>query len=363
MEKCRICKVKEATKTNSHLLPAFLEAVVGSYDRSYKRDKDILITKTVYDTKIHVGNIPSTENDRLFDQDELTDERINRELKDNPCAVDYVFCPDCESALSTVLETPYSSLQFQRLSKIKHPKGIQRCDAIGGDRAFFFWLSVIWRMSLVGFGYSLPKDIDSHLSNSLAAYLKVAKDDKETINEIIAATPFSYKLFYCQNYCKDPEHGGMIHCWLSDSKKSIVCIIGDLGIEACFSRDFKSEAPEYFLDKTIIESAPVNLGVEPEQIQVIDKGMWNNTHKEFIKTTKNKILSGHIELLQCLWENLKQEGTIIGNDGMPDQMLLWILEKMYSDEDGVKMGDKFRPERWHHYLCEALENPSKWITR
>ena len=135
MELCRICKSKEATKTNSHLLPAFLEAIVGSYDHSYKRDREILFTKTLYETKVHVGAIPSDENDRLFDQDELSDERIRTELAVNPCAMDYIFCPDCEKALSVQLEAPYS----QQL-KDSH--------IIDGSLAYFFWLSVIWRMSI-----------------------------------------------------------------------------------------------------------------------------------------------------------------------------------------------------------------------
>ena len=92
---------------------------------AYKRDRDILITKTPYETKVHVVAIPSDENDRLFDHEELSDIRIKTELAVNPCAMDYAFCPECEKALNTYLETPYS-----HQSRGSH--------AINGPFAYFF---------------------------------------------------------------------------------------------------------------------------------------------------------------------------------------------------------------------------------
>lgn len=345
---CRICKLKEATKTNSHLLPAFLEAIVGSYDHSYKRDRDILFTKTPYETKVHVGAIPSNENDRLFNQEELSDERIKTELIVNPCAMDYIFCPECESALSIHLETPYS-------------QQLKNSGAIYGRLAYFFWLSVIWRMSIgKSFGFTLPENIEKQLGESLDNYLKIAKDDFDGIDRIIENTPFCYKLFHCQDYCKDPNNGGLIHCWLSNSKKSIMCILGDYGIEVCFSKEFQSEAPKYFLNESIIVSAPINTGLAVEQIQPIDNTLWAQTHKDFIQASKQKIISGHLVFLQHLWKSLKEEGNIISDGDMPPQMAFWIIEKMYSDE-GVKFGDKFTIKRWHDVIVEALEHPDYWV--
>lgn len=347
MTLCRICKLKDATKTNSHLLPAFIEAIVGSYDHSYKRDKDILITKTPYETKVHVGAIPTDENERLFDQEELSDERIKTELAVNPCAMDYIFCPECESALSTYLEAPYSN-------------DLQGKNAVDGHVAYFFWVSVIWRMSIgMSFGFRLPENLEKQLGESLDNYLKIEKDNLDGINRIIENTPFCYKLFHCQDYCKDPNNGGLIHCWLSDSKKSIMCILGDYGIEVCFSREFQSEAPKYFLNERVIESAPINVGLIDEQRLNIDKALWAKTHKGFIMFNKQKIIDGNLELLQQIWKKLKEEGNIRSDGDMPHKMAFWIIEKMYSDE-GVKFGDKFTIQRWHDVIVEALEHPDYW---
>ncbi|MGM9722543.1 MAG: hypothetical protein ACI3YG_00380 [Prevotella sp.] len=347
MEVCKICKSKDATKTNSHLLPAFLEAIVGSYDHSYKRDRDILITKTPYETKIHVGAIPSNENERLFNQENLSDERIKSELAKNPCAMDYIFCPDCESALSVYLETPYA-------------QQLRSSNEVEGHIALFFWISVIWRMSIgKNFGFVLPSDIESELGKSIDNYLKAVQSDSDCIDKLIENTPFSYKLFQCKDYCKDPNHGGMIHCWLSESRKSIMCILGDFGIEACFSKSFTSEAPQYFLNEAVIDSAPINLGLDKEQILNVDISLWNATHKSFIEETKHVIMQGHYHFLQKLWEKLKEEGIISHAGDIPPQMVQWIIEKMYSDEN-VKFGDKFTLERWHTVVTEALEHPEYW---
>ncbi len=347
MNLCRICGSKNATKTNSHLLPAFMEAIVGSYDHSYKRDRDILIKKTPYETKVHVGAIPSDVNDRLFNQEELSDNRIKTELAVNPCAMDFVFCPECEKALSSYLEMPYS--QQSRSSQ-----------AVNGTLAYFFWMSIIWRMSIgKSFGFRLPENVGSQLRESLCIYLKISKDGSADINELIESTPFCYKLFHCNNYCKNTENGGLIHCWLSDSKKSIMCILGDYGIEACFSREFKSEAPEYFLNKSVIESCPVNQGLKDEHIQPIDASLWSETHRRFIQTSKRTIINGHLNFLNYLWLKLIEEGHVISDGDIPTSMAFWIIERMYSD-DGTKFGDKFTIKRWHDVIIEALEHPENW---
>ena len=344
--KCKICGEREATKTNSHLLPAFLEAVVGSYDHSYRRDRDVLITKTKYSTRIHTGALPSTEYERLFDQDKLTDERIKNELSDNPCAVDYIFCPQCESALSDVLES-------------KYPEQLKTGRPVDRRLSFFFWLSVVWRMSVGGiFGFRFPDDIENKLGRSLDSYMNGGLDD-DAVDRLIEKTPFCYKLFQCKDYCRNPEHGGMIHCWLSDSRKSLMCMIGDFGLEVCFAKEFKSESLEYFLNKAVIDEAPLNTGMADEEIYHVSEELWQATHKGFIAHGKRVIAEGYLETLARIWETMKAEGCIVCDGGMPWPMAMWILKEMLDDKD-VKMGDKHTPERWHHLVCMALEHPEFW---
>lgn len=123
-EICFLCEEKEATKTNSHIVPSFLGARVFSYDGGGKRGKDIAFTITGSKQRVYTGNLPSDKYEELFDEKNLTDERT-KELKIDPLAKDYCLCPECEKLLADHLESPYAtSLNNERTIK--------------GDVALFF---------------------------------------------------------------------------------------------------------------------------------------------------------------------------------------------------------------------------------
>ncbi len=155
---CLICKREKATKTNSHLIPSFMIAKVCSYDGSGKRDKEVMFTMSSYEDKVYVGAVPGTKLNELFSQEMLADERIEKELKINTVSKDYIFCPKCEANLSKYLETPYAEY---------YSKG----NPIQPDIAYFFWLSIIWRMSISRqFQFALPEDIELNLGECLKEY-------------------------------------------------------------------------------------------------------------------------------------------------------------------------------------------------
>lgn len=59
-------------------------------------------------TRVYTGALPTNKIDSTFDSSNLTDERIEKELKDNFESEDFILCPECESNLSKFLETPYA---------------------------------------------------------------------------------------------------------------------------------------------------------------------------------------------------------------------------------------------------------------
>ena len=132
-DNCYICGKQEATKKNSHIIPSFLIALIFNYDGSSKRGKEVMVTITPVEEKVYIGELPDTKIDTLFDQEKLTDERIESELRINTASRDYIFCPKCENDLSKYLESPYSS----------DYKNGNNTDPV---TAYFFWLSVIWRI-------------------------------------------------------------------------------------------------------------------------------------------------------------------------------------------------------------------------
>lgn len=93
---CTLCRIRPATKLNSHIIPSFMIARVCSYDGSGKRDKEVMFTMSTYEDKVYTGQIPSTKLEELFDTDKLTDERIENELKFN------AFCAAERAAISSI---------------------------------------------------------------------------------------------------------------------------------------------------------------------------------------------------------------------------------------------------------------------
>ena len=175
---CLICKKSKATKTNSHLIPSFMIAKVCSYDGSGKRDKEIIFTMTSFEDKVYAKAIPDTKLEELFDQKILTDERIEKELKDNTASKDYIFCPTCEVNLSKYLEAPYAEHLLTGKS-------------INPEVAYFFWLSIVWRISISRqFQFALPNDVEQLLGNCLHEYMDAIVNGQDT-GAIIGKCKFS----------------------------------------------------------------------------------------------------------------------------------------------------------------------------
>lgn len=191
---CLICGNTDASKTNSHIVPSFLVSMYDSYDNSGKRGRDLQISITDIGRSTYVGAIPSTKYEEIFNEDSLNDEKRIEELKNNPDAIDYVFCPTCEKLLADLLESPYADA-------LKQNKGIN--SAI----AYYFWISVIWRMNSCrkNFGFQLDKSTSEALHEMLLSYL----DNNGQLNERNKPNPdnFKYKLLYCPNFCKDTQRG------------------------------------------------------------------------------------------------------------------------------------------------------------
>jgi hypothetical protein len=138
---CFLCLKEKATKTNSHIIPAgILKEGMG------KRDKELIYTINSLTKSIK----------SYFGRERL--DNPSEEIKSNPAAVDYYFCPNCEALLGSKLE----SLVIPELQNFKINANVNFSDSVskGGlklrtfnklDSATFnvFFLSVVWRMALL----------------------------------------------------------------------------------------------------------------------------------------------------------------------------------------------------------------------
>lgn len=286
---CLICNKTDASKTNSHLVPSFLVSMYDSYDNSGKRGKDLQFTFTETGRSVYVGAIPSTKYEEIFNDNSLNNDDRLEELRNNPDAKDFVFCPSCENLLAERLEAPYA-------------EAIKQNKAINGAVAYFFWLSVIWRMDACGmpFGFSLPKDVLESMRHVLNSYLEAGGLTNTRLSTI--SNIFKYKLLYCPNYCK--TNGGFQYCNYEDGV--LTFIISDFILVGYFG-DVKELPSSYMFEclKDCINQANINNGLtENEQKQEIDSEIMKATIKAFIHFAVKVKEDYYAKAVSRLWEQL-----------------------------------------------------------
>lgn len=332
---CLICKKAKATKKNSHLIPSFMIAKVCSYDGSGKRDKEVMFTMKPYEDKIYVSGVPDTKIEELFDRDKLTEERIDNELKDNTASKDFIFCPTCEANLSKYLETPYAV----HLSTGK---------SIKADVAYFFWLSIVWRMSVSRqFQFALPHDIEQSLGDCLHEYMDAIANSQD-ITAIIEKCKFSYKLLRCPSYLPNDlaYFGGRY-----EEKEGVLTLtLGDTILCAKFDKNDTELSKNYTylgLESTI-NSAPANNGTNIEKYIEVDNKVFEEAMTQMVKETASKRLLNEKELADKIWHEVGLQGT------MPDNIFKTFMENLYSEE--TKQGDRKTPERYVQTFNDTLKS-------
>ena len=227
---CAICHSRPADKTNSHLIPSFFIAMVSSVDGSYRRDKELLYTIGDRSTTVYIGR--SVQEDELLKSfDSISDERIQR-MSINPDTKDYIFCPHCEKKLGEYLESPWHD-------------HILNGKTIAPDVAYFFWVSLLWRISAFeGINLKLPTHIERALGNRLNSYIQ-ARDSKSDIAPLLYKPPFLYKVLYCKDFSK--SYAGFVYTEYDRKSKMATLLLGD--VAACFFFDkHGSFAKQYSMD-------------------------------------------------------------------------------------------------------------------
>lgn len=336
IQPCTLCGQHPATKTNSHIIPSFMIARVCSYDGSGKRDKEVMFTMSTYEDKVYTGKLPSTKIEELFDTSKLTDERIENELKNNTAAKDYIFCPECEKNLSIYLEAPYAEYMYNRAQ-------------IDGATAYFFWISIVWRMSISRqFNFHLPPDLENHLQEKLDGYInaKIANDNAAII-ELIRTCSFRYRLIDSPDYLNkaDGYFGGIY-----DYDKNIFSYtMGDKILCATFNDDALPTAYSYIgFEKELIK-APINNGLNSESAVRVSKERFAEGVRQTIKEKSFKRLLNEKEKADALWQRLNLPGI-----GMPNEMFQSFIMRLYSEDS--KQGDRKTPERYVELFNETLRS-------
>lgn len=328
--KCMICQENEATKTNSHIIPSFLVTMFTSYNGSGKRDTEVMFS--ISDTKdsVYTGRaVPDTKIEGLFDTEKLTEERIQEELSKNTVAKDFIFCPQCEKKLADFLESPYAQNQ----------KNGQNID---DDIPLFFWLSVVWRMSVCSdYGFSLGEDIENTLQLYLKSYF-VLRESHGNLDDTIKSVPFRYKLLRCKDYCK-AESG---FCFAKFDNGVLSLIIGDYILQVVFSLQSYFSTTEFFGAETFLEKATINYGTSEEVVMEIDVNSYKEIVENLVRYTVQLKGKAVEEKLDFVWQQLGLQGM------MPADMKKEFFETYYDEK--VKIGDRHEEKRFAEVLTRIL---------
>lgn len=325
---CEICKQKEATKMNSHIIPSFIIAKTCSYDGSGKRDKDVLFTIDNNGKRLHLGQLPDSKIEELVDTEQLTDERIDNEFKDNTATRDNIFCPECEANLSKYLESIYSD-QFSKGKEV--PK----------DVSYIFWVSIVWRMCISGdYCFQLSEDIKENLGDSLHKYM-LAETEEEKL-EIIKNCRFSYRLLraqslpYSEGYFTSAEtHGNTLTFFIGDY---ILCAQFD---DTALSNDYNF----YGLEESI-KSAAINDGTQDEQVEPIEDSEFNKAIYEWLQEKSDIVLEVAKKEVDLWWLGLG-----LGNT-MPDNIFQLYMTNVLKED--IKIGDTISSRRRLHIFLTTL---------
>lgn len=332
-QKCLLCGERDATKTNSHIVSSFLVAQVCSYDGSGKSNREVMFTMTPYEDKVYTGQIPDTKYEELFNMDHLSDERIDRELKDNTASKDYILCPVCEKRLSDILETPYAKY---------HKQG----GNIAPQTAYMFWLSIVWRLSISEqFAFRLPPAIEQGLRRDLHIFMESVSNGVDT-SPIIKSCPFRYRLIKAEG--SNANRQGYLGGHYNYDHNILTYTIGDLILCAQFNENALPEEYHYYGFEKLINEVPLNNGDNAVSIHYVKGKEYDALLRNFVIQTAKKKMQGEMEKAQACWNAVGLEGK------MPSNIMGAFLQTLYSET--IKQGDRHSKERYVDLFNEVLQS-------
>lgn len=327
---CMICGESQATKTNSHIVPSFLIASFTSYNGSGKRDSEVMFTITNSKDSVYTGRcVSDTKIEQLFDRSKLTEERIIEELSNNTVAKDFIFCPQCEKKLADLLESPYA--QYSKDNK-----------SIEEEIPLFFWLSVVWRMSMTKeYGFDLGENLNEILRLYLKSYFEL-KEKQSNVLETVKVVPFRYKILRCKDYCKTGN--GFLFAQYKNDVLDI--IIGEYILRVSFNLYGEFLNPPFMGAESYFVGTSVNHGTSKEQIVPLKEESFKAIINEFVKnkaSLKRNIIEHKLNLI---WKKLKQPGI------MPVHLKNKFFDNYFDEK--VKIGDRHEKNRFAEILFSIL---------
>lgn len=265
--------------------------------------------------------------------DDLTDERIENELKVNPLSKDFIICSSCEKALAQYLESPYASGKM-----------------IDGETAYFFWASVIWRVNQFDLlNCSIPKFILTEIRKSLDLYLQAKKNGAET-ETTYQRYPFKYYILSCKGYSKDGN--GCFYAEYDKSNRIFSIVLGDLIL--CFNFMCKALPDDYcFLGiQDEFKQASINDGKKPEEVRKVPETIFKLAYSAVLEKVQPYYLANEVSMIFRLWNELINRHYPMPSLNPSEPFLQCCLEHIH--DETKKLGERHTYQNFAISFAAAL---------
>lgn len=330
--KCELCIRAVADKTNSHIIPSFIVCKTASSDGSGKRNHELVYT-IGSNVQVYTGNeVPQEVFERNFD--DLSEERIEEEIKKNTLSKDFIFCSSCEKALADYLESPYAAGKN-----------------LNAEVAYFFWMSILWRVNHTEILSSkMPKFILSEVRKSLYSFLEAKKTGKNT-DKIQQKYPFTYRLLTCNGYSMDGA--GTFYAEYDKSNRLFCMTLGDSVICCSFYNGRLPNDFEFLGLGTEFKQAPINDGTKNEEERVVSKGILDSAYETLMIKAKEYYVGNEVKQIYGLWTALIKQHMPLPSLYPSKQFIQKCLEIIHSKEN--KLGERYTIRNLAISFAEALK--------
>lgn len=258
MEKCNLCKNKEATKTGSHIVPSFLMKRINALDNCGKRDYEVGLSYRGLGFNLYIGrNIDQDKLGELISssQDEFIEKNVNQDVKD------YIFCPDCEAHLGKI-ESEYA----KTLSKYEENNNVITHN-VKPNVALIFWASIVWRIAFTEEqNLGISEEFKNHLGSVIKNYIDCVKKGKDT-GHLIRNSELHYKLFRCVDYSKTEA----THLFLEENKNVVTLICDEYILILYYKSESKKDEIDLLGAENYLDKIKFNTGLESEEIYSFSK--------------------------------------------------------------------------------------------
>ena len=326
MNKCKLCQQREADKKGSHVVPFFLLREVENIDGKKERNYEIGFSLGGFNINSYFGS--SILPKRL---EETFGEIQDKDIQENshPMIIDHLLCTSCEKRFSA-LESFYA----------KSLGDISEEVIINSNISYLFWISVFWRLSVVGNNeLHLPNDICEYYRDLLDRSLTEEKDRRYTVDE-------DYDLYLLKITDVDKEI--FTYPFFSDG---IVGLVVGSNI-ALIVIDGRHNEIENIVLKEIVnlmDNQKVNKKGNDNEKRILI----NNVQYQPIKhAIINDLVGDHIYQFSKVVNSLIDK-NINSTSTIKDQLKSEIIKK-YRDNDSIPVGRRYTSEHKKSCIIDTL---------